>query len=370
MDAPTQLFHLSPERCSLLVAMSVLQEGYPVNKPLAPESLNECLQEDTSFDGILKAITDVKCEISGIAVSGDILYLNYTNGSPNEARLAQFLMRRIISFCVPPRKKASIRAASGPDVASAKLTEVALETFRKVKERADGKKNSSGEVGELLLFLMIEHYLKAPAIAYKMWYKANASDPVKGSDAIHARYDSSSNELFVYFGESKLHQNKYNGISDAAKSISEYHKEDEDGKIKKNRDIHLVTEIMDLNYAGTQAEKETLIDILCAYLDPVSEDYEKKDSVREVNACLIGWNEKAYAEAHSESTDKREAKFVSLFKEQAESVISLIENSIKANDITELRFHYFILPFKDVTDFQKQCESVFKAMQFTSGGEA
>lgn len=80
--------------------------------------------------------------------------------------------------------------------------------------------SNKGEIGEVILYSLLESHLKAPKILSKMKLKTSTNDYVKRADGIHMlKIDEENYELI--FGESKMYENLNNGIKDAINSIHE-----------------------------------------------------------------------------------------------------------------------------------------------------
>ena len=72
---------------------------------------------------------------------------------------------------------------------------------------------SSGEGGELLLFVLAETLLRLPQILCKMSLKTNLRMHVHGADGVHAGVDPGMGRVALWWGESKIY--------DAASAIRE-----------------------------------------------------------------------------------------------------------------------------------------------------
>lgn len=73
----------------------------------------------------------------------------------------------------------------------------------------------------MLLYCFLEAHLNAPKILTKLEIKLSSKDYAKGSDGIHLLRISENNYQLI-FGESKLHENLTDSISDAFKSIHDF----------------------------------------------------------------------------------------------------------------------------------------------------
>jgi len=78
----------------------------------------------------------------------------------------------------------------------------------------------TGEIGELILFLILEKFLQAPQLVnYMTTSKLSGKEYSKGFDNIH--FGLINDNLVFYIGESKSYKNGTKGLRDAFKSIKE-----------------------------------------------------------------------------------------------------------------------------------------------------
>ncbi|WP_354624886.1 DUF1837 domain-containing protein [Psychromonas sp. MME2] len=83
--------------------------------------------------------------------------------------------------------------------------------------RKISRHTAKGELGELILFTLLDVYLLAPKLLSKVSMKTNPRMPVYGADAVHGQIVDG--ELRGYLGESKLYKNFKSAASEATKSI-------------------------------------------------------------------------------------------------------------------------------------------------------
>lgn len=102
---------------------------------------------------------------------------------------------------------------------SIKCEESAEDLFKKAVRKISTH-TAKGELGELLLFTLLEVYFEAPKIISKMSFKTSRTVAVFGADAVHAQYVDGT--LRLYLGESKLHKSFTNAATKAATSISNF----------------------------------------------------------------------------------------------------------------------------------------------------
>ncbi len=91
------------------------------------------------------------------------------------------------------------------------------ELFKKAVRKLSAH-TAKGELGELLLFTLLDVYFEAPKILSKISLKTSRRMPVYGADAVHAQYVNGG--LRLYLGESKLHKKFDSGATSAVQSIA------------------------------------------------------------------------------------------------------------------------------------------------------
>ena len=91
------------------------------------------------------------------------------------------------------------------------------ELFNKAIRKVS-KHTIKGELGELLLFTLLDVYFEAPKLLSKISLKTSRRVAVFGADAVHGQYVDG--KLRLYLGESKLHKSFSGAAKKAATSIS------------------------------------------------------------------------------------------------------------------------------------------------------
>lgn len=96
--------------------------------------------------------------------------------------------------------------------------------YSRAREQFRKAESNLGELGELLLYCLLEAHLKAPKLLTKLELKTAPNDYVKGADGVHLlKIDKDTYQII--FGESKLRPDLTDGISDAFSSIKTMLKE-------------------------------------------------------------------------------------------------------------------------------------------------
>ena len=248
-----------------------------------------------------------------------------TSKEPRFDELAKALARHVVEFCLSARTREKIRQMPN---AETELFMRARDYFRKVED--------AGDVGELLLFFLLEAALGAPQIVCKMELKTNSNDEVKGADGIHVRWDETDDHLDVLLGEAKLYQGIGAAMDSTLKSIKEFHEER-----RVDQELHLAT----------------------AHFKHLDEDFQRRvsgfinresdgDEYHIIHACLIGWDWTQYkrlADERDQLFDEFEAKYQSY----CGNIGDLLGRRFDDYPFRHLSFHFIFLPFSSVREFRR-----------------
>ncbi|PKF78225.1 DUF1837 domain-containing protein [Vibrio sp. vnigr-6D03] len=135
------------------------------------------------------------------------------------------------------------------------------------------KHTAKGELGELILFTLLDVYIQAPKLLSKISMKTNPRMPVFGADAVHGQFRDG--EFRVYLGESKLHKCFKSAATDATSSIVR-------AKNKFEDEFLLLDSYLDFPNLTDELE-ETILNSL----DPYNEDLADKIH----SPCFIGFTQ-------------------------------------------------------------------------------
>src|ERR1700722_716078 len=122
--------------------------------------------------------------INGIDATVRFQHLRFdANGEPKFRDLAEALADHIIEYCFSARR----RSAPKKPHEFARLSREGRAYLRKM--------DTSGEAGEMLLYLLLEAVLGAPQMVAKMELKTNPKMENHGSDGIHMKWDEKDQVL-------------------------------------------------------------------------------------------------------------------------------------------------------------------------------
>lgn len=277
-------------------------------------------QLDTSSEirKVLRKV-NVSFTVEGQPVETLLVYLPCKEGVCDHSELFRVIKESILTkfvlSCSEIEKKLSIKC----DKSSEELFKKAV---RKISTHT-----AKGELGELLLFTLLEIYFKAPKILSKISLKTSRHVAVFGADAVHAQYVDGA--LRLYLGESKLHKTFTSAASSAVTSISNC--------LEKYKDeFDLIDTHMDFPGIDDEVRAE-LIDLLNPFSE---EDKEITDILH--TPCFIGFVEPTVF-------DEDEDTYKNNYVEVAEYHIGYFYTKLAANyniNKTEL----LMLPFSSIDD--------------------
>lgn len=266
-------------------------------------------------------------------VSGNIRFhhlRNDGNGRPMVKALAEMLYSYILDYCIASRNREEPLTPQQ----SMRLAKEARNLFRH-PDIEDGKDDKTGEAGEALLFFLMEAVLRAPQMVAKMELKTNRRDEVKGSDGIHASWNSTENLVEFYFGESKLYKNVNAAIASALKSISEFHT---NGMYK--HEFSIVTK--HFKFANNDIKRE---------LSSLITGGEIGAGARVNHACLIGYD---WAQYQKMSPLEMRTSLKTRLATDGLEIVEKLNESLSSFERKYLCFEVFFLPFPSVSEFRNE----------------
>ena len=210
------------------------------------------------------------------------------------------------------------------------LTTEARDLFMKTKDET----GRSGELGELLLYMLLEWVLKAPIVACKMYLKTAQQMPVHGTDGIHMGYENDN--LIVYWGESKMHSKVSSALADIVGSVSKQLSTPS----KRANEVRIIRANMNLD-GFDSAAKEAIKN----YFNPYKPESNK---LWDCHACLAGFDSKLYDDVGKQPADQCEAAFRDKYETMMDGVFKQILDKTSSAKLDDARFSYFILPFPSV----------------------
>ena len=244
---------------------------------------------------------------------------------PKFDKLINILSEHITQYCFSVSKRAN-KSESERN----RLYREARDLFRRLSR--------AGELGEMILWFLLESVLQAPQVVAKMDLKTNRNDEVKGADGLHVKINNDI--LEILFGEAKLYKDLNAALSSAFESIENFY----DNKEQIKREYNLIT----THYKWLkEGEQQQVYDFISGNIEA--------DEVKIKFACLIGFDWDEYQKL--DNPEERSIfidNFISIYKTKSEEIKNKIERKFGSFKHKHLEIDIFILPFKSVEDMRKR----------------
>jgi len=275
----------------------------------------------SDFDSVIKEYSYVN-KHSGFGVK--CFYVDLDTNGPKMALFWDLLKNHIVKYVYPvelrKRKKDVYR------LAASRFSEA----------------DNSGEIGELLLFLILEACFNAVQIKAAMPLKIRRQMHSPGADAIHIK--SEGEKILVFYGESKVYKDNNAAISRAVESsknliANKKHFEDEVEFVQNN--------IVHFGYDDKIAE----------FLNP----YSKENTDCEYHyPCLICFDSSAY-EAFKQKDVPALELFMSKYTEEITGSAGKFNTELTNAAFLHKNFYLILLPFESVENLRVSFLKVLKS---------
>lgn len=227
------------------------------------------------------------------------------------------------------------------------LTKRAVNQLRCYNENK--KDANSGEIGEILLYGIMQYYFHADESVPKIFYKQNRNNLVTGADSIHIIVEE--NEFSFWLGESKLYEDLNQAMTSAVESVKAML-----DRAKLNKEKSYISGINDIrNSASLSKYKDEIIAILsesesvdkfrCKLHVPIllmSEDKEVREAQELNDALKMRLKEKYIRNAV-------------IFFEKLKSAFASDANLCKG-----VKFHLILFPVHDVKKLNVEFSKIKK----------
>ena len=203
-------------------------------------------------------------------------------------------------------------------------------------------KQKKGELGEFILWMLLEGVTGVPKVLTKHPHKTNTNMQNFGSDGVHAGYDKDDN-LIIYWGESKLHKDVNAAIKKAVVSLND-HLTVKSGKVAIDQDIYLID-----NYSCDDVYDEKLQKLLKEFARPGS--ITRGSTIYQL-AAFVGYNSKTISDLDTMHFSKVQDYLETECCKESKEICTMIKNLFVNNtEIQNLRVMWFVLPFSSIDDF-------------------
>lgn len=205
------------------------------------------------------------------------------------------------------------------------------------REKIRNANENKGELGELLLYCLLESHLRAPKLLTKLELKTAANDYVKGADGVHLlQLDSKSFQIIL--GESKLYGDLRQGIREAFKSISTMVTE---GLNKIIFEKHLI----DSNLLKENVSEDEL-QLLKKILIPSQNDEDLE--VDHSFGVFLGFDLPITDKERQVCNSQFRTNIIAKVKAAVTEQIETINRHLKMSDFVGYQFYFYIMPFDEL----------------------
>lgn len=294
--------------------------------------------------GVLETTNEL---FDGTLIEGKFFYLKFRDMEETLDEFVQVIYDQIVPFCISKKKRDEAFAKSLADKPPSERHIIALsDQAKKLFQLSNAQRKKSGEIGELILFIIQEYFLSAPQIACKMALKTSPGMPVHGADGIHIRWNDNKKKLYFLWGESKLYKCPYQAVKKTVESVKGFTVTNaETGQNQREREIEIIKDYSNIN--DPDLEK-----VLLKYFDP----YEEESNHRaEAYSCFIGFNF-----SHLEhGLDKTEEgahllDFKIKYENEVKKIAEAFSKEIKGTNLNKSEFYFFLLPFSSVKELRNK----------------
>jgi hypothetical protein len=291
---------------------------------LAPRQGADTLEGYLITVGETVNLPDIKTHLRTHLIPADV------NGIFQESKLAEFLANLVTDYCIPRERRAEAleeQIRTGSQEASNALRKEAVDLFV--------ESTTSGEAGELLLYLLTERVLGAPQILSKMSLKTANMVHYHGADGVHAK--KTERGLAIYWGESKIHADRAAAVRECLDSVAPFMTDP--SRKNASRDLGLVRDNLDVE---GQELKNTMVRF-----------FIKKNpewNLLELRAsCLVGFDLAQYPGYVASSDIKDDDSIHKLIASWSEHLGTHVGNQ----KLERFEIDFFMVPFTNVSQFRK-----------------
>lgn len=233
-------------------------------------------------------------------------------------------------------------ALSKQELEEYKQSEGGKKYFKAVKRLRDYKTND-GELGEVLLYCLLEAHLNAPKIFTKLKLKTSSQDYVKGSDGIHLLKIKKNNYQLV-FGESKMDEDLTRSLSEGFKSIYEF-------VTRKKNNIYDETRLLS-SYLGEEVLDKQSLEFLRKLIIPSKND---ENFIKDNAFGVFAAYDLKITEIEMKLPNEEFRTLIrNKIKTEVNDKIAHIESKINHYELFGYNFYIYIIPFTELSTQRKK----------------
>ena len=212
----------------------------------------------------------------------------------------------------------------------------------KAKEKLRVYSANEGELGEILLYCLLESHLGAPKILTKLEIKTSNNDYVKGADGVHL-LKLTNNDYQLILGESKLNSDLQKGIYEAFGSLSKL--------LTENKKIDF-----EIGLINSQLVKEAFDEGLYNFLKKVIIPSAREDEINTDYSfgIFLGFNIDISEEESNKSNSEFRTNIRNKIQQQVQDFKDSINFQINKSQFMGYNFHIYVVPFSNLIENRKE----------------
>jgi hypothetical protein len=262
------------------------------------------------------------------------------NGRVQPRRLAEFMRNAVADYAIPRSQLVKAKARDIKYNSTEAVTALVEQARRSFTDLA-----KTGEGGEMLLFLLVERFLKMPQILCKMDLKTDTRMHYHGADGVYAGV-TAEGMLKLYWGESKIYKDAGTAIKDCLASVAPFLIEPEHEDAERERDLILLSDKADLSDPELTAA-------IKRYFDKTSPMSKR---VKYCAAALVGFDATFYPGDKVQAVAEMLAEAARV---ELKKWCATIGTRLKTEKLEQVEIELFCLPLPSAEDFRT---SFLKAM--------
>ncbi len=267
------------------------------------------------------------------------------NGYLRRKDLLQYVARKIVDYSIPKIEKDAAREYLITHGSTAKILELA-EKAKKLFTELD----KTGELGEMLLYILTESVLKLPQLISKMTLKTSGKLHYQGADGIHFNYNEVDDVLDLYWGESKMEKTLTKALANCFDSLAPFLLNPNSYDSTQNRDLQLITSNISENINNPKLE-----DYLVKFLD-LDSDFSNRLNFK--GLCFIGFDVNNYPiNPKEKKTEDLFAEFTDKLQSWKKSITTQLNNHV---NIEKFEIIVFLMPFDSVESMRNDFLKLLK----------
>ena len=255
------------------------------------------------------------------------------NGRVKPERLAEFMRNAIADYAIP---KSRLKAARERDAKYNSASAVAALNYEAVSTFTDLK--TTGEGGEMLLYLLAERFLKMPLVLCKMALKTDSRMHYHGADGVYSSVNQDG-LLKLFWGESKVYADPTAAVRECLASLAPFLVEVDHEGSERERDLVLLSDKADLsNPALTAAFRK--------YFDRTS---PLSNRVKYCGIALIAFDAEFYPKDAKAVADE----ILLAAKEEMKKWIGNVKNRVSAEKLESFDIQFLCVPLPSAEGFRQ-----------------